>query len=179
MIGVIVVVTMTYLNSTLTDGQSFSLNSQNLRPVLMVYIFLTGIIAISAMVLPGISGSTILLIFGLYVPILNAIKQVLKFNFEYLPSILIFAGGVIVGLSITVRIVRYVLKRFRSQTIFCIIGLMIGSMYAVIMGPTSLEIPQPPMSASTFKVLFFIVGCTLVPLLEIIKDKLKHIPENR
>ena len=46
-------------------------------------LFVSGMIAISAMVLPGISGSTILLIFGLYAPILNAVKQVLKLNVDY------------------------------------------------------------------------------------------------
>ena len=132
-------------------------------------------IAISAMVLPGISGSTILLIFGLYTPILNAIKQVLKFNFEYLPSIIIFGFGILAGIFLTVRTVRSLLRKFRAQTIYCIIGLMIGSIYAVIMGPTSLEIPKPPMSPATFSIVFFAIGCTLVPALE----KLKVILEKK
>ena len=131
-------------------------------------------IAISAMVLPGISGSTILLIFGLYAPILNCVKEILKLKFEYLPGILIFGFGVLLGILLTVRIVRYLLRNFRSQTIYCIIGLMIGSIYSVIMGPTSLEIPKPPMSMSTFSIVFFIIGCTLVPALEKLKELLKN-----
>ena len=131
-------------------------------------------IAISAMVLPGISGSTILLIFGLYAPILNAVKEILKLKFEYLPGILIFGFGVLLGILLTVRIVRYLLRNFRSQTIYCIIGLMIGSIYSVIMGPTSLEIPKPPMGMSTFSIVFFIIGCTLVPALEKLKELLKN-----
>ena len=130
-------------------------------------------IAISAMVLPGISGSTILLIFGLYTPILNAIKQVIMFNFSYLPSILIFGVGVILGVLVTVRVVRSLLKKNRSQTIYGIIGLMIGSIYAVIMGPESLEVPKPPMSIHTFSVVFFVIGCILVPGLEVLKKVLR------
>ena len=131
-------------------------------------------IAISAMVLPGISGSTILLIFGLYAPILNGIKEILKLKFEYLPGVLIFGFGVLLGILLTVRIVRYLLRNFRSQTIYCIIGLMIGSIYSVRMGPTSLEIPKQAMSISTFSTVFFIIGCTLVPVLEKLKELLKN-----
>lgn len=174
-IGIIVVCGLTYFNPITSKGHSFSVRADNLGLAFGAYIFISGMIAISAMVLPGISGSTILLIFGLYTPILNAIKQVLKFNFEYLPSIIIFGFGIIAGILLTVRVVRSLLRKFRAQTIYCIIGLMIGSIYAVIMGPTSLEIPRPPMSLATFSIVFFAIGCTLVPALE----KLKVILEKK
>src|SRR5699024_2661411 len=72
-IGILVVGAMTYFNPVSSTGQSFSIKYDNLSLVFILYIFISGLIAISAMVLPGISGSTILLIFGLYVPILNGI----------------------------------------------------------------------------------------------------------
>ena len=164
LIGIIIVVAMTYFNPVTSSGQSFSIKYDNLNMIFIAYIFVSGMIAISAMVLPGISGSTILLIFGLYAPILNGVKEILKLNFEYLPGVFIFGFGVILGVLLTVR----------SQTIYCIIGLMIGSIYSVIMGPTSLEIPRPPMSVQSFSIIFFIIGCTLVPALEKLKDVLKN-----
>ena len=173
-IGIIVVGAMTYFNPVTSSGQSFSVKVENLNPLFIGYIFISGLIAISAMVLPGISGSTILLIFGLYAPILNGVKEILKLNFEYLPGVLIFGFGVILGILLTVRVVRYLLKKFRPQTIYCIIGLMIGSIYSVIMGPTSLEIPKEPMSISTFSIAFFVIGCALVPALEKLKSVLKN-----
>ncbi len=173
-IGIIVVGAMTYFNPSNSATQSFSLKFEDLNIPLIVYIFVSGMIAICAMVLPGISGSTILLIFGLYVPILNGLKEILKFNFEYLPAIIIFGVGVILGILLTVRLVRYLLRTYRPQTIYCIVGLMIGSIYAVIMGPTSLEVPKPPMSISTFSVAFFVIGCTLVPALEKLKEVLRQ-----
>ena len=173
-IGMIVVAAMTYFNSIINIGQSFSLKSENLNLLFMGYIFICGTIAISAMVLPGISGSTILLIFGLYAPILTAIEQIIRLKFDYLPFILIFGSGILIGILITVRIVRYLLRSFRSQTIYCIIGLMIGSIYSVLMGPMSLEIPKPAMSISNFNMVFFVIGCILVPLLEKLKDVLKN-----
>ncbi|MGL5694379.1 MAG: DUF368 domain-containing protein [Peptostreptococcaceae bacterium] len=174
LIGIILVCTMTYFNPVTGSGISFSIKLDNLSIPFIVYIFLSGMIAISAMVLPGISGSTILLIFGLYTPILNAIKQVLKLNFEYLPGIGIFACGILLGVLVTVRVVRSLLRKYRSQTIYCIIGLMIGSIYAVIMGPQSLEVPQAPLSIATFSIWFFAIGCTLVPALEVLKVVLKN-----
>lgn len=175
LLGIIVVCGMTYFNPMTNSGHSFSVKFDNLSLGFGVYIFISGMIAISAMVLPGISGSTILLIFGLYTPILNGIKEILKLNLEYLPGIIIFGVGIIIGILGTVRIVRSLLKKFRAQTIYCIIGLMIGSVYAVIMGAKSLEIPKEPMSLSTFSLIFFVIGCTLVPALE----KLKHILKNK
>lgn len=174
-IGVTVVCAITYFNPMTGSNHSFSIKFDNLSLGLGLYIFISGMVAISAMVLPGISGSTILLIFGLYTSILNGIKGILKLNLEYLPGVIIFGLGIIVGVFVTVRSVRSLLKKFRAQTIYCIIGLMIGSMYAVIMGPKSLEIPQAPMSINTFSIVFFAIGCTLVPALE----KLKYILKNK
>jgi len=54
------------------------------------------------------------------------------------------------------------LKKFRSQTIYCIIGLMIGSIYAIVMGPTTLEVPHDPISFETFSIIFFILGGALI-----------------
>lgn len=173
-IGIGLVFAMTYFNPISSAGRSFSIKSENLNIMLGVYIFLSGMIAISAMVLPGISGSTILLIFGLYTPILNGIKGVLKLNFGYLPGVTIFGCGILIGVLVTVRGVRSLLRKFRPQTIYCIIGLMIGSIYAVIMGPLSLEIPQAPMNIYSFNIVFFVLGCILVPALEGLKVLLKN-----
>ena len=173
-VGIIVVATMTYFNPLTGGGQSLSIKLENLNLVFIAYIFISGMIAISAMVLPGISGTTILLIFGLYAPILNAVKQILRLNFEYLPGLLIFGCGILLGVLLTVRSVRYLLRNYRSQTIYCIIGLMIGSIYSVIMGPTSLEVPKLPMDIKSFSVIFFVIGCVLVPALEKLKTLFKH-----
>lgn len=177
-IGIIIVGAMTYFNPITSNGSSFSVKLDNLSFAFILYIFISGMIAISAMVLPGISGSTILLIFGLYTPILNGIKQILKLNFEYLPGVVIFGCGVLIGIFATIRIVRSLLRKFRGETMYCIIGLMIGSIYAVIMGPKSLEVPMPPLSISTFSIVFFIIGCTLVPALEKVKSVLEEKHSN-
>ena len=89
-------------------------------------------IAISAMILPGISGSTLLLIFGLYMPIITGIKETLHFNLSYIPVLFVFGLGIIAGIALIIKAVKKALEKYRSQTIYLIIGLMIGSIYAII-----------------------------------------------
>lgn len=174
-IGILIVAGITYFNPASAGGSGVAVSVESLNIGLSIYIFISAMVAISAMVLPGISGSTILLIFGLYAPILGAVKEVIKFNFDYLPVVMIFGVGVLAGIAVTIRGVKYALANYRSQTIYCIIGLMIGSIYAVFMGPTSLEVPKAPMDMSTFSIIYFIIGGAIIIGLE----RLKYVLEKR
>lgn len=140
-----------------------------------IYVFVTGAIAITAMVLPGISGSTLLLIFGLYLPIVSAIKEFLHMNFSYFPVLVVFGIGVIVGIVSIIKIIRMCLEKYRSQTIYAILGLMIGSLYSITQGPTTLDIPQEAMSFGTFNIITFIIGGVIIFGLQ----KLRTILENK
>lgn len=166
-VGILVVVLITYFNAA--GGGEGTKDLIHMSFGTALYLFIAAMIAISAMVLPGISGSTLLLIFGLYVPVMNAIKSVLSFQMEALPVVIIFGLGVLTGIVTVVRVVKIALEKFRSQTVYTIVGLMIGSLYAIVMGPTTLDIPQQAMSISTFHVLFFIIGGVLIGALQMLK----------
>ena len=92
-IGAIIVVVITYLNTKFSGSSGVNLNS--LSVPLIIYVFVVGMVAISAMILPGISGSTLLLIFGLYMPIMSAVKEVMTFNFRFLPILIVFCIGIL------------------------------------------------------------------------------------
>lgn len=160
LIGIAFVVAITLLNPA--SGQGVSVHVDNLSIGLIAYVFFAAMIAISAMVLPGISGSTLLLIFGLYVPIMSAVKEFLHMNFSYFPILCVFGLGVITGIVLFVGLIRKALENFRSQTIYVIIGMMIGSLFSIVMGPTTLEVPQAAMNFSTFNILFFIIGGVII-----------------
>lgn len=166
-IGVIVVALITYFNPV-AGGTSIDISNLNIG--LILYTLVAGLIAISAMVLPGISGSTLLLIFGLYMPIINAIKEFLHLNLAYLPILTVFGVGVILGIVLTIKLIKKALKDHRSKTIYLIIGLMIGSLYAIVMGPTTLEVPQKMMTIQTFNIIYFILGGIIILGLEKIKS---------
>lgn len=165
--GAAIVVAITWFNPV-SGGSSMNLDHLNLR--LGVYIFLAGAIAISAMVLPGISGSTLLLIMGLYLPVITAIKDILHFDFAAFPTVFIFGCGILVGIFSVVKLIRKALERYRPQTIYLIIGLMLGSVYAVIKGPETLDTPQAALSLETFSILFFVIGGAVIFGLQKMKD---------
>lgn len=148
-------------------GNNIDLTNLNFGMVL--YILLAGMLAISAMVLPGISGSTVLLTFGLYISVITAVKEVLSFNFANILLLIIFGIGVILGVLVSLKGIKKVLKSYRSATIYTVIGMMIGSLYAIVVGPTTLEVPKEMMNFETFDVVFFIVGIVIVFGLEKIK----------
>ena len=171
-IGILVVAAITYFNPATSGGTGTNLSLDNLNIGLIAYVFVVGAIAICAMILPGISGSTLLLIFGIYAPIMTAVKSVIKFDFSYLPIVIVFGLGVITGIVSIIRLLRYLLANHRSKVIYTIIGLMIGSLYAVVMGPTTLEIPEAPMGFGEFSILFFLLGGGLILGLEKLKKVL-------
>lgn len=168
LVGAAVVSAITYFNPV--SGEGSGVNLDHLTPGLAIFVFFAGMIAISAMVLPGISGSTILLILGLYLPIITAIKEFLHLHFESFFTVVLFGCGVLVGAVSIVKLIRKALDNFRAQTIYLIIGMMLGSIYAVIMGPTTLEVPQPAMGIHDFSILFFIIGGIVIFGLQKMKD---------
>lgn len=89
------------------------------------FIFLSGALAICAMILPGISGSFILLMLNKYSYIFNAIGH---FQWQVLIP---FALGVVTGLIIASRILSYVLHRFYKNSLFFIIGLLLASLSVI------------------------------------------------
>jgi len=169
LLGIVIVASITYFNPLTSGGTGVSVALDNLNLSLIVFVFVAGMIAISAMVLPGISGSTILLILGLYSAIITSIKEVITFNFSFLPVVIVFGLGIITGIFVTIKGVRYVLTNYRSQTIYMVVGLMIGSLYAVIMGPLSLENPTAALNFDTFNIFLFIIGGSLIFGLEKLK----------
>lgn len=136
--------------------------TDSITPASALYVFIGGMLAISAMVLPGISGSTLLLAFGLYVPIITGLKKFFSFDFSSFALLFLFGIGVLAGIFCSFKGISHLLKKHRPATVSAIIGLMAGSLYAVVMGPTTLDVPEPPVSASSFSIIFFLLGITIV-----------------
>ncbi|WP_374324348.1 DUF368 domain-containing protein [Aquipseudomonas alcaligenes] len=88
-------------------------------------LFLAGAIAICAMILPGISGSFLLVLMGLYGVVLGAVK-----NFD-VAVLAVFAAGCLVGLLSFARLLSWLLAHFRDLTLAFLTGLMLGSLNKV------------------------------------------------
>ena len=168
-LGLALVVGLTALRSG--TGPMGSLDFAQLQPLQLVYLFLTGAVAITAMVLPGISGSTILLIAGAYLPAIQAIRRFLSLQLDVLPGLVALGLGVIAGVAVSIHAIRSALRRHRSQMVYLIIGLMLGSLYAIVMGPTSLSQPVPPLDLSTFDPASALLGIAVLLGLEALRKR--------
>ena len=150
--------------------------SQNSSPW---FLFLAGMIAICAMILPGISGSFILVLLGAYKPILNAI------NTKDFFSIIIFMAGAILGLLTFSRVLKWLFSKYKNYTLALLIGFIAGSLNKIwpwketISWRTNskgIEVPFNTTSVSPFSFdgdskllmagLLAIIGFSLILLLE-------------
>jgi len=95
-----------------------------------LFIFICAAIAISAMILPGISGSMILMILGIYHHIVKLPKNLMEAN-ERAPAIIelgIFACGALVGLILFSRVLKWLLTNYRHQLLATLTGVMLGAL---------------------------------------------------
>lgn len=90
-------------------------------------VFLAGAIAISALILPGISGSFILLLLGMYTVIFTAVRNIANGS-GALITVAVFALGCLVGLAVFSRVITYTFKTFPNQTMALLTGFMLGSL---------------------------------------------------
>lgn len=95
------------------------------------YILICGAVAVSAMVLPGISGSLVLILMGEYFEVISAISGLKELNWDNLAFLGCFSIGVIVGGLLFAKIITAVLKRYYNATMAFLMGLMAGSLYAL------------------------------------------------
>lgn len=94
-------------------------------PSNLLFIFCCGAIAICAMILPGISGSFILVLLGKYFYIMDAVK-----TFD-LVILAVFGAGAFIGITTFSRVLSFTLKRFRNMTLAMLTGFMLGSLNKV------------------------------------------------
>jgi len=143
------------------------------------FLFLAGMIAICAMILPGISGSFILVLLGAYKPVLNAL------NTKDFVSIIIFLVGAILGLLSFSRILKWLFSTYKNYTLATLTGFIIGSLNKIwpwketISWRTNskgIEVPFNTASVSPFSfegdsqllisIFLMLIGFILIILLE-------------
>lgn len=149
-----------------------------------VTFFVCGAIAISAMILPGVSGSFLLLAFGFYFPLVTTINnfkegvssllsgELIQPFLGNLLILFIFALGCLFGLLVFTRLLKFLLDRYRNLTISFLIGLMFGSLYGLWPFRDYLKVgderyytahllPQVDMNF-LITVCVFLVGCAVI-----------------
>ena len=140
------------------------------------FVFLCGAIGICAMILPGISGSFILLLLGKYAYIIGAVSDL------NIPVLVVFVAGAIIGIILFSNFLSWLLKKAYNGTLFFLSGLMIGSLVKVwpwkrVLG-SGVDRPILPGDYSgdpqlIQAVIWFAVGVLLLFGIEFLAKKLK------
>lgn len=126
-IGILSILLLTTLNS----ANNVTLNNDTIQ---MIKLFLVGFLSAATIVIPGISGSFLLIAIGYYKPLLSVISEIIKFN-NLINNIVImipFGLGIVVGGFIIVKIIEYFFKKYEVKTYYLIIGIMFASIIEVI-----------------------------------------------
>lgn len=100
-----------------------------------IILFFVGVLASATMVIPGISGSAVLMTIGYYKPIVNTIKALTHSSDSFIKGFLIllpFGLGVLGGMLFIAKAIEYLLKNYESKTYYGIIGFVIASVIAII-----------------------------------------------
>lgn len=153
-------------------GAAICLLSPAETPDQLWFIFLCGAIAICAMILPGISGSFILLLLGKYTYMLNALTEL------DIVLILTFVAGAAIGIVSFSHFLSWLLKKYHTMTISLLAGIMIGSLLKVWPWQVILEsgvsrpaLPYNEMLQSSGHVptaiTFAVIGIVLVTAIEL------------
>ena len=168
-------------------GLAIAILVQTLKPGInetnTIYLFFCGMISITAMLLPGVSGAYILVLLGAYETLLNTLKEVFKFNSEYFLNFFSFIMGALLSIKLFSRLLTWAYKNHKDNTLLCLIGFMIGSL------PTLWPWKTEQFSNETFLsnlyvpngyflniefikgLLFIIIGIIFVLILEYISKK--------
>ena len=154
----------TFISYKLTNISGLEIVSQN-----SMYLIVAGFIASCAMILPGISGSYILVVLGLY----NVMSKAV-INFE-IKKITLFALGIMLGLTSFSKIIKWGYKKYPNKILLFITGLILGSIHKLWPWKINIQTPsEENVSPFDFKdenylifsIILFIIGFLLIFILE-------------
>lgn len=129
--------------STLKTGDGSAVVVGDVSVGLMAQAFLGGAIAAAAMIVPGISGSFMLVLLGLYNVVIGYVALVkdflLTFDMTILVSIIKFCAplgiGMIAGAIIISKLIEFLMNRYHTETYYVILGLILGSLIGIFLDP--------------------------------------------
>lgn len=145
----------------------FSISFAHLSIISLILLFLVGILAAGTMVIPGVSGSLVLMLIGYYEPVIKTIKSLVHFDNVAHNGliILIFGLGIIVGIVGIARLFEYLFKKHETVTYYGVLGFIFASVIAIPVSTfTSISV--------TFKVLELVIGLVFLLIGTVIAYKL-------
>lgn len=125
----IIVLVFAFLKSS-----NYVVSLDNLSLFGYLKLFIIGMISAATMVIPGISGSFVLMLLGYYEPIVNTIKDLTNFSLlgHNLLILIPFGLGIVVGIVLIAKLIEYLLSRYPIKTYYGVLGFVIASLVAIV-----------------------------------------------
>lgn len=119
--------------SELIFGEGLKISFSNMSMMGYLLLFLVGVIAAATMVIPGVSGSLVLMLLGYYYPVIAVIKETTKF--QNLGSNIfllgVFGVGVVVGIVLISKLIEFLFQKYETKTYFGVLGFIVASLFAI------------------------------------------------
>ncbi len=140
----------------LKEGNSV-VDLSNLSFFGLVMLFIVGVIASSTMIIPGISGSFMLMLLGYYKPIIDTIRSLTDFSLlgHNLIVLIPFGLGVVLGIIGVAKLIEYLLKKYEVKTYYGVLGFVLASIIAILLPLIGLPVDVLQIVLS---VIVFIIG---------------------
>lgn len=131
-IFIITILFMMFLYLGINDSKEVDFT--NIDVLEIISLFIIGIVTAITMIVPGISGSFVLMLLGYYKPIVKTISELTKFN-DVLHNLLIlipFGVGIIFGIIVISKFIKYCLKKYSEQTYSAITAFVLSSIILIV-----------------------------------------------
>lgn len=119
---------------------------ENMNIINYIMLFLVGVVAAATMIIPGVSGSFVLMLLGYYKPIVDTIGALTKFNniWQNIVILVPFGIGVLVGIVAISKLLEFLFKKYEVKTYFGVMGFIMASIITIFTGAEGLifSVPQ-------------------------------------
>ena len=126
----------------------------NMNALSYLFVFLVGVIAAATMVIPGISGSLVLMLLGYYYPVIALIKDITKFDINGLIILGVFGIGILVGIVFISKVIEYLFNNYKRSTYYAVLGFILASIIAI---PISTIINVSDISLNIIEVIIGLI----------------------
>ena len=119
----------------------------NMNIINYIMLFLVGVVAAATMIIPGVSGSFVLMLLGYYKPIVDTIGALTKFNniWQNIMILVPFGIGVLVGIVAISKLLEFLFKKYEVKTYFGVMGFITASIITIFTGAEGLVFSVPQL----------------------------------
>ena len=112
---------------------NYAVSLSNMNIGMYIVLFLVGIVAAATMVIPGVSGSFVLMLLGFYEPIIKTISNITKLNLlgTNISILLPFGLGILIGIVLVAKILEFLFNKYEVPTYYAILGFIIASIFTL------------------------------------------------